>query len=615
MMSDPGNGGPGCGRGDAGRSICLLMALLALSAMSAIALPRRLVLGLDGVAFRDMKALQDGVNYTDLKGRQFHRQAFHQEYFPVSRMVSTFPSASDVAWTEILGDRPPPGYQRTYFCDALNAEIFDNGITSTMEYERQMTWQVEGGFRRAMGYVFPLASFNTELNELAERFLTTKSKEDNYYAYFRSTDDAQHLSGDIFAMLCKLEEKLQQLCTRYQALEGRNLEILILSDHGCNHAGPARRVEVRSYLKKAGYRITTSLASPKDVVLPTAGMESWVEIHNSPAETENLMQLLSRMAGVDVLTAQAPGQSNRFIVMNSKGERASIEWNTTKNAFRYSGETGDPINYQPVVQALSRTRQLDPDGFATADAWLAESIGHRYPLALERIARAHTRVTLNPATILISLDNHYLHAGWLVKKASEFVWFGGTHGGLDDLNSTGVLLSNFAPTQDTSSSRVASLYHGFQGLRDYRTSDNGAEWVSAKAEALTSIVRGSFDLECRRLSADEIFLRVWSPRFAHLGSDAPVDVTVRKARQFVAARVRRSDPEPVDASEQHLTFSRPVAPPDKGSCERAYAMPATLALEPQKEYRISGRICDGDSNIRVFDFAFYTDARGRPVAY
>ena len=233
-----------------------------------------------------------------------------------------------------------------------------------------------------------------------------------------------------------------------------------------------------------------------------------------------------------------PGQANRFIVMNSKGERAIIEWNPAKNSFRYSTETGDPINYRPVVEALSQKNQLDADGFATADAWMAETLAHRYPLALERIVRGHTRVTLNPATILISLDNDYVHASWLIKKGSEFVRFGGTHGALDDLNSNGILLSSFAPTQDTSSGRVAALFDGFQGRRDYRAEENGAEWVSGEAQALTTIARVPLDWGRRMLPSGAVFLRIWTPRFTHLGVEAPVDVTVKKARHFL----RRADP-------------------------------------------------------------------------
>ena len=339
----------------------------------------------------------------------------------------------------------------------------------------------------------------------------------------RSPDDAQHLSADIFALLCALDERLEQLRSTYRVREGRELEILILSDHGNNHAGPARRVQILPFLKKAGYRPAKSILNPKDVVLPTAGIESWVEIHNSPGETERLLQLLSRLEGVDVLTARDPDHADRFLVMNAKGQRAGIEWNRARNSFRYSPQSGDPINYRPVVEALARKSQLDAEGFATADAWMAKTLTHRYPLALERIVRGHTRAALNPATILISLDNAYVHSGWFVKMGSDVVRFGGTHGALDDLNSNGILLSSFAPTHDTSASRVAALYGGFPGLRNYRAEGKGAEWVLPKAQALTAIPRSPLDSGCRMLPEDEVFLRIWAARFAQLDWEAPIE--------------------------------------------------------------------------------------------
>jgi hypothetical protein len=597
---------------DVSRSVFLLFwALLAFSSTNLVALPKRLILGLDGVAYRDMKALQEGVTYKDLKGRQFHRQAFHEGYFPVSRMVSTFPSTSDVAWTDIFGNRPLPGYQRTYFSDAVNAQISINGVTTTMEHESQMQWELENGVLRTLGYVFPVHTYKYEVREFANAFLNTKSEGDNYYVYLRSPDDAQHLSRDIFAMLCTLDEKLQELRARYKAQEGRELEILILSDHGNNHAGPAKRVPVRAFLKQAGYRITKSIRDPKDVVLPTAGIETWVEIHNSPPETERLLHLLTHLEGVDVLTARASDQANRFIVMDAKGDRAVIDWNPAKNAYRYSTEVGDPINYRPVVEALSKRNQLDSDGFATADAWMAETMTHRYPLAPERIVRAHTQVTFNPATILISLNNDYVHASWLIKKGSEFVRFGGTHGGLDDLNSNGILLSSFAATKDTSTSRVAGLYEDFPGLRNYRAAGSGAEWISGKGQALTRIARAPIDRDCRLLPTDGVFLRIWAPSFAHIGSEIPVEVTVAKAERYLPARIRRGDPEPMDASEKHWTLTLPLSLPGNCSYERVYALPSDLILEPQKAYWIAGRL-RGQQHTRIFKFAFRTDSRGLP---
>ncbi len=594
MNPGPGFSFPGGWSRSASRFALLALLVLQAHPLSSLAsLPKRLVLALDGVAYRDMEALQQGVTYKDLKGRQFHRQAFHQGYFPVSRIISTFPSASDVAWTEILGNRPLPGYQRTYFSEAANLEIFQNGITTSMEYEKQMTWQVTGGFLRTLGYIFPRSTFKYEVHELLKNFLNATNQGDTYYAYLRSPDDAQHLSADILAMLCTLDEKLQELRLTYRAREGRELEILILSDHGNNHAGPAKRVEIRTFLKRAGYRLTKSILNPKDVVLPTAGIESWVEIHNSPGETERLVQLLSHLKGVDVLTARDPDRAGQFVVLNSKGERAVICWNAARNSFRYSTRTGDPINYRPVVESLSRKNRLDAGGFATADAWMTETLAHRYPLALERIVRGHTRAALNPANILISLDNAYVHSGWWVKKGSEFVRFGGTHGALDDLNSNGILMSSFAPTRDTSANRVAALFDGFQGVRDYRAQENGAEWVCARAQSLTAIARAPLDRGHKMLPNDEVFLRIWTPNFSHLGIEAPVDATVKKARRFLHAQVRRPDPKPIHSFEEHLTLNAPIAFPDRCSPDRVFTLPSNLILEPGEAYLISGRIHKG----------------------
>jgi hypothetical protein len=597
--------------------LILWTAICARPTTSFAALPKRLVVALDGVSYRDVKALQEGVTYLDSSGKQVHRHGFNEGYFPVSCNVSTFPSTSDVAWTDIFRDPPLPGYQRTYFSIAANSQLSVNVFTSTMEYEKQMNCQVESGFQRALSYANPLHMFRYELREMANGFLQSSNGNgmDTYYAYFRSTDDAQHLSKDIFAVLCTLDEQLKELRARYRAREGHELEVLILSDHGNNHAGRGHRVEVRAFLKKAGYRISRTIVSPKDVVLPTCGIESWVEIHNAPAETQRLMELLWHLKGVDVLTAWMPGQTNRFIVMNSKGERATIEWNPAKNSFRYSPEAGDPINYRPVVEALTRRNELDPDGFASSDAWMAETLTHRYPLALERIARAHTQVTLNPATILISLTNGFVHADWLLKKGSEFKKFGGTHGALDDLCSDGMVLSSFAPTRDTSTSRIGALFEGFPGRRNFRAEETGADWVCGDSHALASSQRTQQDPDCDPPARDQIFLRIWAPSFARPSDDPQVEVTVEQVRRFLPARVRRGDCTPVAPPEQRLTLHFPMTSPDHCTCERLYALLPELNLQPEKVYRISGRIHNEEKRTSNFKLVFRTNSHTLPVLY
>jgi hypothetical protein len=598
----------------------VFLLLLAFQAMpsTGVALPRRLVIALDGIAYCDMKALQSGVTYTNIWGSVLHRQAFSsfdEGYFPVSRMVSTFPSTSDVAWTDIFGNRPLPGYQRTYFSTAANSQISLNGVTTTLEHERQMDWQVESGFIRSMGYIYSAHIFEYEMRELVKKFWNTRSTNADYYAYLRSSDDAQHLDRDIFSLLCLLDKQLQDLRVRYKAEEGRDLQIVILSDHGHNHAGSGQRVKVREFLEKAGYRIAQSIVNSNDVVLPTAGIEDWVEIHNSDAETERLAQLLTHLKGVDVLTARMPGQTNHFLVMNSKGERAIIEWNPSKNTFRYSIEEGDPLNYRPVVEALKQKNLLDADRFATADAWMNETMTNHYPLALERIVHGFTSVTLNPATILISLNNQYVNAGWLVKEGSRLESYGSTHGALDDINSNGILLSNFKSTVDTSSDLVAGQFGDFPGLRNYRMEESGAEWVTKNEQSLTRIARVPFDRDYKLLPDDDVFLRIWSPQLDQLNSHCPIEVVLKKIPRFGNAQADRDSRKPALAPGRHLTFSEPISFPDNCAYERIYALPPDLILEPHTQYQISGWVGDDGQGDSLFEFNFYTNGRGRPAAY
>jgi hypothetical protein len=590
------------------RFLLVALTLLALPATSG-ALPTRLVLALDGVAYRDMQALQAGVTRTNFWGKKFQRRAFTAEegYFPVSRMISTFPSLSDIAWTDIFGDRPLPGYQRIYFSRAANAEIVTSGISTTMEYEQQMDWQVESSFRRGMGYLFPMHAYEYEVRQMSENFWQTTSAESTYYAYVRASDDAQHLDRNIFVMLCRLDRELQNLRARYKTREGRDLQIVILSDHGHNHAGRGRRFAVGAFLERAGYRIAKTIVSSKDVVLPDGGIEDWAEINSAPAETENLARLLCHLKGVDVLTAPVPNQTNRFLVMNSRSERADIDWNPANNSFRYATVNGDPLDYRPVVEALSRNHQLDADGFATADAWMAATMTNHYPLAPERIVRGLTRNILNPATILISLNNHYVNDGWLTHQGSRLVTCGSTHGALDDLNSDGILLSNFAPTRDTSSGRVAGQFENFPNVKDFRAQENGAEWVTKKEQAQTRIARVPFDRDFTFLPGDGVYLRIWSPEFAGLDGKATVEVAIEKISSLPIFSSRRGHEE--------IALNPPLSQADPVADERIYALPADLHLEPQTEYRISGWIQKPKKTVRLFKFPFHTNPNGEPAAY
>lgn len=581
-----------CARASVGAIVVLFIFLLSSSVGAG--LPRRLVIAVDGVAFRDMQALQNGITYRNSKNKTVYVQAFHRGYFPASRVVSTYPSASDVAWTDVFHGKPLPGYQRTYYNRAANRKIVQNGVTTTMEYEHEMDWQEQDGFHRTMGYIRPLDAFKREIRELKKHFLNATNHDDTFYVLMRSTDDAQHLAGDILELMTALDRKIEEIRDEYRKREGRELELVIMSDHGNNHAGAGKRVEVTRFLERAGFNVGKSINGPNDVVLPTAGIETWVEMHNHPDSTERLVELLSHLEGVDVVTGHLTEGGERFLVMNSKGERAEVYQDGLGQRFAYKPVVGDPLSYAPVLRSLESKQLLDAEDFASASSWIQESVSHRYPVAPQRIVRGHTKATQNTASVIISLNNHYVHSAYLIKKGSEFVKFGGTHGGMDDLNCVGMLVSNIRSGEDTLTRNVQASFEGFAGRRNYRTLETGADWVMGNGgEAVPR-------------------LRVWSPLLAEVQDKAPMEVVI-KGKLFSSGRTFTVQEEQGSREATLLPFSTTPMHAERSNL-RFYTIPEKLVLEPSTEYRASIHIRVGEKSeaIRV---DFCTDQRGIPVGY
>jgi hypothetical protein len=102
---------------------------------------------------------------------------------------------------------------------------------------------------------------------------------------------------------------------------------------------------------------------------------------------------------------------------------------------------------------------------------------------------------------------------------------------LDDLCSDGILLSNFKPTRDTSSERVASQFADFPHVRDFRAEETGAELLTKAEQALVRIPRDPLDREFQKLP-NGICLRVWSPQLTGADRNIRLSATIEKARRY-----------------------------------------------------------------------------------
>jgi len=412
-------------------------------------LPRRLVIGLDGVGFADMAAAQQAGAF----------RAFH----PVSRLVSTFPSISDIAWSEIFQVAPPPGYQRVYF--RLDAHRTIGGGLDPIrpiEFERRMHLGFDQKTHHLSSYVVPARAARGELATLDRVFFESHGI-DTFYAYLPAPDALQHVRGDLGRYLERLDAALGRLLATYRARTGQDLELVLISDHGHNGRWNAETLDLRAFLERHGYTVARKIAAPTDVVFSTDGVTTGVGVFVSPPEVTRLATILATLRGVDLVTWVPDGAADRVGVRDASGHQAWI-LRRANGDLAYVPASGDPLGYAPLVARLRDGGLLDAEGFAPGQAWLHVSITHEYPAALERIVRGHHEVTQNPAPILVSVRDGFQVANGMTSFFNQLRPLGGTHGGLNAVNSLGIVMSTYRPTTDTLSTDVARQFDGFAQL-------------------------------------------------------------------------------------------------------------------------------------------------------
>jgi len=417
----------------------------------------RLVLALDGVDYRDI---------VDARTR-----GLFAGFREPSRLISTFPSISDVAWHDIMGVQPPPGYQRIYYSVRQNdvvGELLD--AIRPIEYERRMDFAFGTKFHHLAAYLMSNQVARKEVDVDVKEFLRRGGRP-TIYAYNVGPDALQHTRGDLDKYLSHLDAKLAELQRTYRARTGRDVEILILSDHGHNRAISADFLPVVEALESQGFRTVRSLTSAADVAFSVDGVTTGFGVFAHPDSVQRLASILVALDGVATVTTR--DTTGRYLV---RSDSALAEITTRGSGdsatYRYHALRGDPLRYADVLSRMAHDRAVSPDGFASAATWLRYTAGELFPAAPPRIVRGHTEITRNPAPILVSLDDKMRVGLGAVSVANRMRPLGGTHGALSATNSLGVLMSNFADTRDDLTQSVRRQFGGFDDLHDPATNES-----------------------------------------------------------------------------------------------------------------------------------------------
>lgn len=371
------------------------------------------------------------------------KEGLFNDFYPVSRMISTFPSLTDCAFSDIFTTAKPFSYQRFRYDSESNQMVGGalSDLGSPAEFELKMDVAFTETSHHMKAYMNPPKVFRKELKIALRRFSEADFEED-FYAYLLGPDALLHMGGDLKKELRFMEARLAELQSAYRQRTGKKLEIVLISDHGNNLVRRGKNIGVRQFLKKSGFKIRKKVKTEHDVAMTIAGPLTSMALFTSPQTVPRLANALTELEGVDIITYPDLNDPAQIHVINSKKEHALILQNKTGYAYRPT--KGDPLNYKTFFNGR----------FASGDAWLAATRTHPYPAAVERIARGHSEITIHGAPVLVSVKEGFESVNGFIKGFYSLK-FAGTHGGLADKESNGILMTNFKKTADTTTNRVS----------------------------------------------------------------------------------------------------------------------------------------------------------------
>lgn len=379
---------------------------------------KKLAVCLDGVPYEVMAKLWD--------------QGFFREFSRPAKVISVFPSVSDVALSEVLHAEKVPGYENLYFDVQRNKTA--GGAMSTVSKARIPYLEIldydEPGIFKGLAYILPIKTYRADLGRFLKRY--TSSTRGYYKAHLCSTDSICHVMtpNEFAGYLREVDALLRDIFLQHQG----SLDLVVFSDHG-NSQVPSQRLDIEHFLAEAGYHLESSLRSQRSVVIPGFGLVGVLAVYCSPENIAGLAQLFNRREGVDFCAFLDQGAVR---ITSSRGT-ARILADASGDRLKYERVDGDPLDLSRIWTQLLRQEQVDSHGFVQAGVWFKATAEHEFPDAINAIFRGVNNHVTNRASLLVSLKDGYHYGSSFFNK---LVTLRSTHGSLRKTSMTGFVMRN-----------------------------------------------------------------------------------------------------------------------------------------------------------------------------
>ena len=377
--------------------------------------PRRLLLCLDGVPLEVIEAA--------------HGRGLFASFSAPSRLLSPFPTLTNVALSRMLGATPPLGYESLYF-DRTAREL-RGGVRKYIgrrtpdktpsSYMDELDYQEPLPFEFLV-YVAPEAVWRADMGRFRERFRQAPQTRD-FFAFLKGTDGLLHIRGR--HRLEAALESLDRILSEIQEWCGDETEIVLFSDHGMN-LEENRRIHLQTHLRRRGFKLSDKPRERRSVAIPAFGLCGYAALYcgderDVSATAESLLEL----EGVD-FAIHRDGQASIMLRGASGAARIERHESGGQLKYRYEQIEGDPLQLAATVRKLSDDGQMDAEGFAPDRVWYERTAAHIYPDALSNLYQSLYEPRVHhTADVLVSLRDGYYYG---MSFFSRFIRLAATHG-------------------------------------------------------------------------------------------------------------------------------------------------------------------------------------------
>lgn len=391
---------------------------------SGLSTPKRwLVICLDGVPLSVMQSLWDRGHFRD-----FSRPG---------AVISSLPSDTETAMTEVLHAKPAPGYEQGYYDRTLNRmaggpllTIQGNGIP----YIQRLDYDTSGWFKIGT-YAAPFWSYRQDLERFDRKF--RGSNEPVFLAHLATTDAVLHIKTAAQAEPLLLE--FESLIDRIYRSGNGELGVIIFSDHG-NTQTLSHPPALEALLAARGWQVGQSIHGSRDVAIPAYGLVGFAAVYCRPESIEPLAEDLRGVEGADLVFSHEPSQNAVTIRAAGSDGLAQLTWSADGRRYGYRAMNGDPLGLAAVFEGLRAKGRLDAQGYAADEDLFAATASSLYPDAPARIrgwAVSHVRAS---SDILVSFKPGYDHGPGVLSRIVRLV---STHGGLEKSTSLGFVMASY----------------------------------------------------------------------------------------------------------------------------------------------------------------------------